>query len=275
MAERDYVFTSESVTEGHPDKICDQISDAVLDAIITREGELAAEGYGTDAGLDGVAGLRARRVRDAHHDRASSSWPARSAPTRYVDIPKIVRETIKDIGYTRAKYGFDYETCGVHHRHRRAERRHRHGRRRGVRGAARRHRPARPRGRRRPGHDVRLRVQRDAAAHADADLPRAPARASVSPPSARTDVLRLPAARRQDPGHRPLRGRQARGRRQDPHLLAARRRCRHREPSEARRHRARHQAGLRRARASTGGAPRSTSTRPAASSSAGPWATPV
>ncbi|MCE5313375.1 MAG: methionine adenosyltransferase, partial [Nitrospiraceae bacterium] len=92
--ERDYFFTSESVTEGHPDKIADQISDAILDAILSKDpmGRVACETMLT-TGLAFVAG------------EISTSC--------YVEIPSIVRETIKNIGYTRAKYGFDYETCAV------------------------------------------------------------------------------------------------------------------------------------------------------------------
>ncbi|MDQ0215774.1 S-adenosylmethionine synthetase [Oikeobacillus pervagus] len=88
------LFTSESVTEGHPDKICDQISDAILDAILAEDpnARVAAETSVT-TGLVLVSG-----------EITTSS---------YVDITKIVRDTIRDIGYTRAKYGFDAETCGV------------------------------------------------------------------------------------------------------------------------------------------------------------------
>jgi S-adenosylmethionine synthetase len=88
------LFTSESVTEGHPDKICDQISDAILDAILANDpnARVACETSVT-TGLVLVAG--------------------EITTSTYVDIPKIVRETIKGIGYTRAKYGFDYETCAV------------------------------------------------------------------------------------------------------------------------------------------------------------------
>lgn len=91
---RNYFFTSESVTEGHPDKIADQISDAILDAIISKDpvSRVACETLVT-TGLAFVAG--------------------EITTTCYVEIPAIVRETIKDIGYTRAKYGFDYETCAV------------------------------------------------------------------------------------------------------------------------------------------------------------------
>ncbi|OCA91451.1 methionine adenosyltransferase [Bacillus sp. FJAT-27225] len=88
------LFTSESVTEGHPDKICDQISDSILDAILAKDANarVAAETSVT-TGLVLVAG--------------------EITTSTYVDIPKIVRETIKDIGYTRAKYGFDADTCAV------------------------------------------------------------------------------------------------------------------------------------------------------------------
>jgi S-adenosylmethionine synthetase len=94
MARKNYYFTSESVTEGHPDKIADQISDAILDAIIAQDpiARVACETLVT-TGLAFVAG--------------------EISTTCYVHIPDIVRETIKNIGYTRAKYGFDYETCSV------------------------------------------------------------------------------------------------------------------------------------------------------------------
>ncbi len=94
MPKKDYFFTSESVTEGHPDKIADQISDAILDAILAQDpvARVACETLVT-TGLAFVAG--------------------EISTTCYVHIPDIVRETIKDIGYTRAKYGFDYETCSV------------------------------------------------------------------------------------------------------------------------------------------------------------------
>ena len=94
MAGDEYLFTSESVTEGHPDKIADQISDAVLDAIIHQDptGRVACESLLT-TGLVVVAG--------------------EITTSCYVDIPRIARDTIREVGYTRAKYGFDYETCGV------------------------------------------------------------------------------------------------------------------------------------------------------------------
>jgi len=94
MAREEYLFTSESVTEGHPDKIADQISDAVLDAIIGQDpkGRVACECLLT-TGLVVVAG--------------------EITTSCYVDIPRIARDTIRDVGYTRAKFGFDHETCGV------------------------------------------------------------------------------------------------------------------------------------------------------------------
>ncbi|MBC7266405.1 MAG: methionine adenosyltransferase [Coriobacteriia bacterium] len=109
---REYVFTSESVTEGHPDKMCDQISDAILDAIIAREQELADEGYVTDKG----SAASPDYVRVACETLVTTGLVVVAGEIRthaYVDIPTIVRETVKDIGYTRAKFGFDYETCGV------------------------------------------------------------------------------------------------------------------------------------------------------------------
>src|SRR5512144_1698112 len=94
MAARTFLFSSESVTEGHPDKIADQISDSVLDAVLEQDpmGRVACETLIT-TGLVVVAG--------------------EISTSTYVDIPRLVRRRIADIGYTRAKYGFDAETCGV------------------------------------------------------------------------------------------------------------------------------------------------------------------
>src|SRR4029077_13791938 len=89
-----YLFTSESVTEGHPDKMCDQVSDAILDAIIREDpnARVACE-TATTTGLVMVMG--------------------EISTTTYIDIQAVVRETVRDIGYTRADYGFDYLTCGT------------------------------------------------------------------------------------------------------------------------------------------------------------------
>jgi S-adenosylmethionine synthetase len=91
---KDFLFTSESVTEGHPDKMADQISDAILDAMIADDPKCrtAIETL-LKTGIVIVAG--------------------EVTTSTYVEIPDIVREVIKNIGYTRAKYGFDYETCGI------------------------------------------------------------------------------------------------------------------------------------------------------------------
>jgi S-adenosylmethionine synthetase len=89
-----HYFTSESVTEGHPDKIADQISDAILDAVLRDDstGRVACETLVT-TGVAFIAGEISTKT--------------------YVDFPSVVRHTIKEIGYTRAKFGFDYETCAV------------------------------------------------------------------------------------------------------------------------------------------------------------------
>ena len=151
-----WTFTSESVTEGHPDKMADQISDSILDAILAQDpmARVACETMVT-TGLAIVAG--------------------EITTNAYVEIPNIVRETIKGIGYDRESVGFDGNTCGVmtsidpqspdiaqgvdtaYEK--------RTGRRRGG--------PRQP-GRRRPGHDVRLRLRRDRRPHAAADLAGAP-----------------------------------------------------------------------------------------------------
>ncbi|MCD6276808.1 methionine adenosyltransferase [candidate division WOR-3 bacterium] len=88
------LLTSESVTEGHPDKLCDQISDAVLDAVLERDpfGRVAVEAL-TSRGFVMVAGEITTEA--------------------YIEIPKVVRKVVKDVGYTDARYGFDYHTCAV------------------------------------------------------------------------------------------------------------------------------------------------------------------
>src|SRR5512140_2350260 len=94
MANLRTLFTSESVTEGHPDKIADQISDAILDAVLAEDplGRVACETLVT-TGLAMISGEITTKT--------------------YVDFPSIVRNTIREIGYTRAKYGFDSDTCAV------------------------------------------------------------------------------------------------------------------------------------------------------------------
>ena len=112
MVNSSYIFTSESVTEGHPDKICDQISDAVLDAILAKEIELAEQGYISPSG----APADPSAVRCACETMATTGMVLVTGEIRtqaYVDVPAIVREVLEDIGYNRAKYGFDATTCGV------------------------------------------------------------------------------------------------------------------------------------------------------------------
>ena len=89
-----YLFTSESVTEGNPDKICDQISDAVLDAILEKDpnGRVACE----TTVSTGLVHIMGEITTDC-----------------YVDIPGVARDVIRSIGYDRAKYGFDCDTCGI------------------------------------------------------------------------------------------------------------------------------------------------------------------
>ena len=146
-------FTSESVTEGHPDKMADQISDAVLDAMLEGDpaSRVACETLLT-TGLVVVAG--------------------EVTTSTYVDIAAIVRETVCDIGYDNDAYGFNGHTCGVLVSLDAPVARHRPGRGLGLR-VPHRHRrrghAQRP-GRRRPGNDVRLRLRRDARPDAAADL---------------------------------------------------------------------------------------------------------
>ncbi len=107
-----YFFTSESVTEGHPDKMADQISDAVLDAILAKEARLEAEGYVSPTNVP--ASLA--NVRCACETFLTTGTVIVAGEIRtqaYVDVQKIVRDTVRRIGYDRAKFGFDCETCGV------------------------------------------------------------------------------------------------------------------------------------------------------------------
>lgn len=112
MQSREYLFTSESVTEGHPDKICDQISDAILDELLRREREMKEAGICT---LEG-AYARPEELRCAIETLITTGTIIISGEVRsqvYVDIEQIARKVVKEIGYDRAKYGFDAETCGV------------------------------------------------------------------------------------------------------------------------------------------------------------------
>ena len=178
----DFLFTSESVSEGHPDKVADQISDAILDAIFEQDprSRVAAETL-CNTGLVVLAG---EITTNAH-----------------VDYIQVARDTIKRIGYDNTDYGIDYKGCAVMVCYDKQIQRHRPGRR------PRQRRPPEHR-RRRPGPDVRLRLRRDARADARADLLRAPpgrapgAAAQGRPPA-------LPAPRRQEPGDDALRRRQA------------------------------------------------------------------
>ena len=178
----DFLFTSESVSEGHPDKVADQISDAILDAIFKQDprSRVAAETL-TNTGLVVLAG---EITTNAH-----------------VDYIQVARDTIKRIGYDNTEYGIDYKGCAVLVGLRQAEQRHRAGRRPGER------RPPEHR-RRRPGPDVRLRLRRDARADAGADLLRAPPGRAPGAAAPRRPHA-VPAPRRQEPGHAALRRRQA------------------------------------------------------------------
>ena len=107
-----FLFTSESVTEGHPDKVCDQISDAILDAILEKEIELAQAGYVAPNG----APADPTKVRCACEALATTGMVIVTGEIRtqaYVDVQAITRDVLKEIGYDRAKYGFDCDTCGV------------------------------------------------------------------------------------------------------------------------------------------------------------------
>ena len=116
LSDNEFLFTSESVTEGHPDKMADQISDGVLDAVCAEDptGRVACETL-VNTGLVVVSGEISTET--------------------YVDIPKIARETIRKIGYTDADLGFDCRHVRGDHRDRRAVARHRSGRGPGLRGA--------------------------------------------------------------------------------------------------------------------------------------------
>lgn len=112
MSQRNYLFTSESVTEGHPDKMCDQISDAILDALLSKEAALEKAGYTSPSGEP----ARVDNVRCACETFVTTGTIVIAGEIRteaYLDVAHIARETVRRIGYDRAKYGFDCDTCGV------------------------------------------------------------------------------------------------------------------------------------------------------------------
>ena len=193
-----YLFTSESVTEGHPDKMCDQITDAILDAIIRDDPEarVACE-TATTTGLVLVLG--------------------EISTTTYIDFQPIVRETVRDIGYTQRGLRLRLPDLRDARLGQGAVRRHRPGRGRGPRGPRRRRPGVRAR-RRRPGDDVRVRLPRDAGADAAPDRARAPDGAPArGGPQVRPAALPPPG--RQDPGDRRVRVRRPEAR---PHGRRAR-----------------------------------------------------
>ena len=251
-----YTFTSESVTEGHPDKMADQISDSVLDALLAEDPDsrVACETLLT-TGLVLVAG--------------------EITTTTYVDIPKLVRKTVLDIGYDDDAYGIDGNTCGVIVSLDEQSPNIGQGVDNAfeVRSRDRRGGPAQRPGRRRPGNDVRLRLRRDARPDAPAHLAGPPARPAAGPgaPGRRAPV---PATGREDPGERHLRGRATGGARDGPHLDPARPRRGPRDAAPARPPRQRDQpaaaARPRHRRASA-----SWPTPPGSSSSAGRTPTPA
>ncbi len=112
MAKEVHYFTSESVTEGHPDKMCDQISDAVLDALLEKEMKLESEGYVAPNGRKADV----NEVRCACETFTTTGTIIVAGEIRtqaYVDVQQIARDVVRDIGYTDASYGFDATTCGV------------------------------------------------------------------------------------------------------------------------------------------------------------------
>ncbi len=210
-ADNEFLFTSESVTEGHPDKIADQISDGVLDAVLTDDpyGRVACETL-VNTGLIVVSG--------------------EISTDTYVDIQEIARETVRRIGYDNAAYGFDCDTCAVIN----AIDKQSPDIAQGVDAAYEtRHDPADEdeldvAGAGDQGMMFGYATQRDRGADAAADRARAQARQAPGG-GAQGRGAALPAPRRQDPGDGPLPRRQAGGDREDPDLHPARRRHRRRE----------------------------------------------
>ena len=111
--DRSFLFTSESVTEGHPDKVCDQISDAVLDAVLAKEAELQALGYVSPTTGEPADVTRARCACECLTTTGMVIVSGEIRTQAYVDVESIARDVLRRIGYTRAKFGFDAETCSV------------------------------------------------------------------------------------------------------------------------------------------------------------------
>ena len=191
---RSYLFTSESVTEGHPDKIADQISDAVLDAILDKEAKLEAQGY---VDTDGVP-ARLDAVRCACETMLTTGMVVISGEIRtqaYVDVQRIARDVICRIGYDRAKYGFDGTTCGVINMI--------HGQSPDIAQGVDESFAVQAGESSDPLDQVGAGDRRDADAHAHAALPGEPARRAPRR-GAPQRYCALPAAGRQDSGERPL-----------------------------------------------------------------------
>lgn len=108
-----YLFTSESVTEGHPDKMCDQISDAILDAILTREEKLESSGYKSPRSGRNACIKDVRCAIETFTTTGIITVMGEVRTQGYVDVDEIVREVVKDIGYTGSDMGFDAATCAV------------------------------------------------------------------------------------------------------------------------------------------------------------------
>ena len=209
------MLTSESVTEGHPDKLCDQISDAVLDALLEQDpyARVACE-VAVNTGVVFVFG-----------EISTSAW---------VDIPDTVRRTIREVGYDDSDVGFDWRTCGVISSLKEQAGDIARGvdsaleaREQGSEG------PLRPGRRGRPGDDDRLRLRRDAGPHPAHDLARAPARTTADG-AAQEWRAALPAPGRQDAGHGGVRVRPPEAPRGGGRLHAARPRRSHRAAARGR-----------------------------------------
>ncbi|MCL2339325.1 MAG: methionine adenosyltransferase, partial [Actinomycetia bacterium] len=107
-----YLLTSESVTEGHPDKVCDRIADTVLDTILTREAELAAQGYVDSNGQPADPAL-ARSACEVLATKGLVVLAGEISTQAYVDFELVARQVISDIGYIYPELGFDAASCGI------------------------------------------------------------------------------------------------------------------------------------------------------------------